>query len=66
MMLTELIRMRKWAKKSNYQIVWDSKTNRWGAAKHGDKDYPISPYFEDMTKLQEYLVMKMYEEKAKK
>lgn len=66
MMLTELIRMRKWAKKNNYQIIWDSRTNRWGAAKNGDKSNPISPYFEEMNKLQDYLVRKMYEEKAAK
>ncbi len=60
MILSELIRMRKWAKKNNYQIIWDSKTDSWGAAKHGDKDKPITPLFKEMEKLQAFLIQEMY------
>ena len=66
MNLNELIRMRKWAKKRNYQIYWDSKTDRWGAALHGDKDHPITPLFDKMEQLQECLIQKMYEDMASK
>lgn len=66
MNLRDLIRMRKWAKKNNYQIVWDSATTRWGAAKNGDKGFPVAPFFEHMEKLQEYLIERMYEEMADK
>ena len=65
MNLRDLIRMRKWAKKNNYQIVWDSRTNKWGAAKNGDRSFPISPFFEHMEKLQEHLVQQMYKDLAR-
>lgn len=66
MMLSELIRMRKWAKKNSYQIIWDSNTNKWGAAKNGDSSFPVSPFFKEMNDLQKYLVHKMHEDKVRK
>jgi len=63
MRISNKIRMRRWAKKNNYQMVWDNKSSRWGAAKNGDITQPISPMFDDIVKLQDYLIDKMYEEK---
>lgn len=66
MRIVNKIRMRKWAIKNNYQMIWDDTARRWGATKNGDISNPIGPLFDDVIKLQDYLIDKMYEEKRGK
>lgn len=65
MMLSELIRMRKWAKKNNYQIICDNITSKWGAAKNGDRSLSITPLFDKMEDLQACMIQEMYKSMAK-